>query len=108
MEARVTRLEEQFKLSDDRMGRVETKLDMVVAGLSKIPSRIDLVGYVIAVLTIFLAVVGILLAGMGWLETRASRVDAKSEPQIAAAPIVIQLPAQAAPVPAPTGGAASK
>jgi hypothetical protein len=52
----------------------------------------------IATLTIAMAVVAVIVGAMGWLETRAGRVQPVAAPPIAAPapqPIIIQLPAPA-------------
>ena len=80
MEQRVIRIEEWAKLSDQRMGRLETKLDAL-------PTKGDMLAMFLAVF----AAMGLVLAGLGWLETRASRVPA---PLTAAPPAIIFVPAQ--------------
>ncbi len=71
-----------------RLGRIEVKLDTL-------PTRNDLLVMLIATLTIAMAVVAVIVGAMGWLETRAARVQATAVQPAAAppAPIVIQLPA---------------
>ena len=76
MEARVTRIEEWAKVSDQRLGRIEAKLDVL-------PTKTDMLGMFLAVFV----VLGLVLAGLGWLETRAARIQAAPSP-----PIIIQMP----------------
>ena len=87
---RVVRLEEWAKISEARMTRMEDKLDQIIRRLAATPTRIDLLGAFVAAL----AVLSIVFAGLGWLETRAARIQPAPAP---AAPIVIQLPVAAAP-----------
>ena len=87
---RVVRLEEWAKLSEARMSRMEDKLDQIIRRLAAIPTRIDLLGAFVAAL----AVLSIVFAGLGWLETRAARTTPASAP---VPPIVIQLPAASTP-----------
>ncbi len=96
MEARVIRLEESAKVADARMGRVEDKLDTVIERLGRLPSRLDMLGYLIGTVAAFLALTAVIVTSMGWLETRASRVQppSPSAPQ----PIVIQLPSNSLPI----------
>jgi hypothetical protein len=65
---------------------MESKLDALLQRFSAIPTRIDLfVG-----LALVFAIFAMLIGGLGWLETRASRVQTAAPP--AAAPVLIQLP----------------
>jgi hypothetical protein len=49
-------------------------------------------GYVLTAAAIFAALVAILVTSMGWLETRAARIQPPAAP--VSQPIVIQLPPQ--------------
>lgn len=94
---RVIRLEARSDLFEARLDRIEDKLDQIIRRLAATPTRIDLLGAFVAAM----AVLSIVFAGLGWLETRADRLQ--SAPARAPAPIVIQLPpypAPAAPPPA--------
>ena len=86
---RVIRIEERSDLFKARLDRIEDKLDQIIKRLAATPTRIDLLGAFVAAL----AVLSIVFAGLGWLETRAARLQPVPPP---AAPIVIQLPATAA------------
>lgn len=90
LSARIIRLEENFKSILERSGRVEDKLDRISERLGGLPGKVDLLTFAAAMI----ALMGLLLAGLGWLETRASRISAPDTR--AAPPIVIQLPAGAA------------
>jgi len=92
MDQRVTRLEEWAKLSGERFTRIEDKLDKILTELGRLPTREAVLGYAIGGFALAAAVIGIIIGAMGWLETRASRVDTSAP---AAAPMIIQLPAPA-------------
>lgn len=95
METRVTRLEEWAKVSDERLGRIETKIDGVALTLGKLPSRAEAIGYAVGGIAVAAAIVAIIVGAMGWLETRAARLGPPTP-----VPIIFQLPAAAAPLPA--------
>ncbi len=71
------------------MGRVEDKLDTIIERLGGIATRADMRNYLLLALALFATLTGVLVTGLGWLETRVDHV-----PPMAAAPqpIVIQLP----------------
>jgi hypothetical protein len=87
LEGRVTHLEQ-------RMGLVDTKLDTIIERLGKIPERSDMRGYLLLALALFVAIAALLIGAMGWLETRAGRVQPLAQGSAGAAPqpIVIQVP----------------
>lgn len=68
MEQRVTRLEEWAKLSGERMGRVEDKLDTIIGRLGALPSRTDLIVYALTGLGVSLAVVAAIVGGLAVLK----------------------------------------
>lgn len=100
MDQRLTRLEEWAKISEERAGRVEGKIDGIVARISSLPSKGELIGYAIATAALLVAVVTGMVSGLGWLETRASRMQPVSAP-VLAAPIIIQVPPYAVSKPLP-------
>lgn len=67
MDQRVTRLEEWAKLSGERMGRVEDKLDTIIGKLGALPSRTDLIVYALTGLGVSLAVVGAIVGALAVL-----------------------------------------
>lgn len=76
-----------------RMGGVEGKLDTIIDRLGGFPTRPDMRNYLLLAVGLFVAVAGMLIAGMGWLETRAARVQpAQQAAAPAPQPIVIQVP----------------
>ena len=87
---RVVRLEEWAKVSEACMSRMEDKLDRIIQRLAATPTRTDLV----AGLAVVFSLLGIVFAGLGWLETRAARI---TPAPASVPPIVIQLPAASMP-----------
>jgi hypothetical protein len=85
LDGRVTHLEQ-------RMASVDTKLDSIIQTLGRLPERSEMRQLLLVALALFVAVMAMFIGGMGWLETRAGRVQtaAPSPPQ----PIVIQVPQQ--------------
>ena len=72
MESRVTRLEEWAKQSDQRMGRIEGKLDRIGDLLSGLPTRRDLNASIVSGiaigLTVLALVVGGIIGGLSWVK----------------------------------------
>lgn len=74
---------------ESRIERIESKLDLISDRVGAIATRTETRNYLWLAIATFVAIVGVLIASMGWLETRASRLDTgSSSPQ----PIIIQLP----------------
>ncbi len=75
---RLVRLEEWARLSDSRFGRIEDKLDDILRVTDKLPTRAEMIGYAVGAFAVAAAIVGIIVAAMAWLETRAGRLDAQA------------------------------
>jgi hypothetical protein len=89
METRVTRLEEQMSLMREDLRDIKADLKI----LPTLATKRDNANAFIVAATLSLAIVGVVIGGLGWLETRASRVT--SPPPVAAAapqPIIIEIP----------------
>jgi nitrate reductase NapE component len=88
---------------EHRMGGVEGKLDVVITQLGGIATRTEMRNYLLLALGLFVAIATLLIGGLGWLETRATRVQPATTPQTAAPqPIIIQVPYPAStPTPPP-------
>lgn len=80
---------------ETRMTRLEDKIDTVLRDLAGVASKADMRNYLLLSVAAFIALVAALVSGLGWLETRASRVETAP----AAAPVVLQMPS---PVPLAT------
>ena len=86
---------------ETRMTRLEDKIDTVLRDLAGVASKADMRNYLLLSVAAFIALAAALVSGLGWLETRASRVETAP----AAAPVVIQMPSPvplATPSPGPT------
>lgn len=82
------RLEEWAKVSDQRMARIEDKLDQLSKNVGTLPSRTDLLtGYGIVV-----AIIALVFAGMSWLDGR----QAARAVQYVAPPTAVSVPASPA------------
>jgi hypothetical protein len=80
-----------------RVDRVEGKLDSIIERLGVIATKADMRTYLLTGLGLFLAIVAILVADMGWLETRVTRIEPAPSPP--PSPMIFQIsPAPAAPV----------
>jgi hypothetical protein len=80
-----------------RMSSVESKLDTIIERLAGVSTKSDMRNFLLLTGTLFVAVCAILVAGLGWLETRAARVQqapiASAPPAPPTAqPIIIQVP----------------
>lgn len=77
-----------------RMGSVEGKLDTVIERLGGIATRTEMRNYLLLAVGLFVAVASLLIAGMGWLETRAARVQpvVQANSPTPLQPIIIQVP----------------
>lgn len=80
---------------ETRMIGLETKLDNIIEKLGAIATRPEMRNYVFLAIGSFIALVAILVGSMGWLETRATRLQpvaptAAMSP--APQPIIIQVP----------------
>lgn len=85
-----------------RVDRVEGKLDTIIERLGAIATKADMRTYLLTGIALFLAIVGILVAAIGWLETRAARIEPAAAPPT---PMIFQiLPSSAAPVAASKPG----
>jgi len=92
MEKRVTRLEVNLEHLRMTLDTIQRQLEI----LPTLGTKRDLVTYSIAGLTIAIATVAIIVGGLGWLETRAGRVQPSATPAatpVTPQPIIIQLPA---------------
>jgi hypothetical protein len=98
MEARVIRLEEQMVGVRDDLRDIKESLKI----LPTLGTKRDLGNYTIGGIGLALAVIAIVIGGLGWLETRAARVQAPP-PTVAAAPaqptIIYLQPTPVAPLP---------
>ena len=93
-----------------RVGKLEVHIDYMrgdlaeikglLSGLAHLPTKQDLRNNLTAIITIGVAILAILVASMGWLETRAARIQGQAASPPAVQPIVIQLPSTIAPPPA--------
>jgi hypothetical protein len=86
-----------------RMLNVDTKLDTIIERLTKIPERSEIRQSLLVAIGLFVASMALFIGGMGWLETRAARVQdavAASTPA-ALQPIVLQVPLPAQQKPNP-------
>jgi hypothetical protein len=81
MEPRLSHLE-------GRVDRVEIKLDTIIERLSALASKADMRNYLLTAVGLFIALIALFLTGMGWLETRATRVETSPPP-----PTVVVIPA---------------
>jgi hypothetical protein len=80
---------------ESRMERVETKLDTIIERLGGIATKSDMRDYLFVALGLVIALIAVLVTAMGWLETRAARVQPTSvqqPPAPTAQPIIIQVP----------------
>ena len=98
MERRVTRLEEQMLGVREDLRDIKDQLRGFGALLPTLATKRDMMNYLIAGLTIVVAIVGLVIGGLGWLETRTARVQPATS-ATAPAPVVIQMPPYAAPAP---------
>lgn len=64
MNTRITRLEEWSRLSEDRFGRIEDKLDRVLERLGTMPTRADLTTWTLTGVAIAFAVVALIVGGV--------------------------------------------
>ena len=80
-------------MSDARFGRIEDKLDEVLRVMGKLPSRAEMIGYGAAAFALAVAIVAVIVGAMGWLETRAARLEAPTT----SAPASVAVPALSAP-----------
>ena len=114
MEARVTRLEEWAKLADQRMGRIEDKLDGLVASLAMFQADIRH-GFVSKTefetasrhqTNAIWAAAATIVGGVSLLFTAYQVLAPKPAipAPVSAQPIVIQLPPPVSPAPSPSTG----
>jgi hypothetical protein len=94
MDGRVTRLEEQ--MAGVREDLRDIKSDLKI--LPTLATKRDIGTYLATTATLSFAVVAIIIGGLGWLETRASRVTSPP-PAAAPQPIIIESPQAAPPQP---------
>jgi hypothetical protein len=88
-------------LLERRISRLEDKLDVVIDKLAGIATRPEMRNYVMVSAGLFVAIFALVITALGWLETRASRIQGPSAATPAAAqPVIIQVPA----VPSPNAG----
>ena len=99
MDQRITRLEEQMIGVRDDLRDIKQAVQV----LPTLPTKRDLQNFALTGIGLALAVIGIVIGGLGWLETRQTRIAPPSSSAPAIAPIVIQLPSPL-PVRAPVGG----
>jgi hypothetical protein len=93
MEGRLLALEAHVTHIQSDLGEIKESLKV----LPTLPTRHDLDTWRWQWIAAGIAIVASIIGGLGWLETRANRM----EPPAAPAPIVIQVPASA-PAPSPT------
>jgi F0F1-type ATP synthase assembly protein I len=98
VESRVTRLEAAFEHIQSDVTEMKADLKALAANTAKLPTRAELTAnfWQISLVSASVAaiVIGAIIGGLGWLETRDARIQ--SPPPSVPQPIVIQL------APAPT------
>lgn len=80
MEARIAALEANVANLKGDTGRIEAKLDRIDSSVAKLASKGDLLGYLIAISTVALTMVGIIIGGLAWLETYTADLHAPPAP----------------------------
>ncbi len=90
MERRLTRLEEQMVGVRDDLSDIKRDIKDLLKIVPTLGTKRDLQTYTLTGIGLALAVIAIVIGGLGWLETRTARVG-PAPPQVAQ-PIVIQLP----------------
>ncbi len=90
----VSVIEGRVMYLEQRMAAVDDKLDKIIEKLAKIPEAVDIRNYLLLALALFVAVATMLIGGMGWLETRAARVQPMQQGSVSSPPqpIIIQVP----------------
>ena len=72
-------METRIGLLETRIDRVETKLDMIIERLGAMATRAELTNSLwqvaIVCATIAAIVIGAIIGGLGWLETRSTRLQ---------------------------------
>jgi len=91
MEGRVSALETHMEYVRADLGEIKSALRELSTEIKTLPTKRDLNGYVIGGIGLALAAIAIVIGGLGWLETRATRISTPSASAVQ--PIVIQLPA---------------
>jgi len=77
----------------------DIKADLKI--LPTLATKRDNANAFIVAATLSLAIVGVVIGGLGWLETRASRVTSPPVASAAPQPIIIEIPQAAPPQPKP-------
>jgi hypothetical protein len=93
IDTRVTRLETHFEYIRGNLGDIkdvlksmDARMEQMDGRINHLPTKRDLTDNLLVCAAIGVAIIGLVIGGLGWLETRATRVQA------APTPIVIQVP----------------
>jgi hypothetical protein len=102
-DVRIAILETQVAHIQSALGEIRSDLKKVIDGVAHLPTKQDLfqntATVVIIGLTVLAITVGGIVAGLGWLESKSQPSGSPPATASAPAPVIIQVPYPAAPLP---------